>query len=104
MNKKNKEAEEQLSIDGAQEAEMLTRLADRVERAIVTISDLRKQRDELRQRLETAEGDLQTIEDDRGRLTELEDENQRYRSERDQIRNRIEGLLDKLEALEESED
>jgi FtsZ-binding cell division protein ZapB len=97
-----KTKDEQMSIDGTQEAEMLARLAERVERAVTTITDLRRERDELKDRLQDAEGGLEEREEERQRLTELEEENERFRSERDAVRSRIESLLEKLDALEEA--
>jgi len=61
------------------ESEILTRLSERVEKAIATIQELRRERDQLRAQLE---------------------EHERFRKERDEIRDRIEGILESLEALE----
>jgi len=64
--------------------EILQRLSEKVERAIATIQELRRERDELKKRLD-----------------EIDDDADRYRKERGQIRDRIESILTNLESLEE---
>ena len=64
--------------------EILQRLSEKVERAIVTIQELRRERDELKKRLD-----------------EIDDDGARFRRERGQIRDRIESILSSLESLEE---
>ena len=64
--------------------EILQRLSEKVERAIATIQELRRERDELKKRLD-----------------EIDDDSARYRKERGQIRDRIETILSSLESLEE---
>jgi FtsZ-binding cell division protein ZapB len=64
--------------------EILQRLSEKVERAIATIQELRKERDALKQRLE-----------------EIDEDGARYRKERGQIRDRIETILSSLESLDE---
>lgn len=64
--------------------EILQRLSEKVERAIATIQELRRERDELKKRLD-----------------EIDDDSARYRKERGQIRDRIETILSSLETLEE---
>jgi FtsZ-binding cell division protein ZapB len=63
--------------------EILQRLSEKVERAIATIQELRRERDELKKRLD-----------------EIDDDADRFRKERGQIRDRIESILSNLEALE----
>lgn len=99
--KKGKESD-QIPLQGSEEAEILNRLSDRVERVVQTISELRRERDELRAKLERVESDLREQEESAGRLTELEEENSRFREERDLIRSRIERMLENLEGLEEA--
>ncbi len=65
--------------------EILQRLSEKVERAIATIQELRRERDELKKRLD-----------------EIDDDSARYRKERGQIRDRIESILSNLESLEET--
>ena len=64
--------------------EILQRLSEKVERAIATIQELRRERDTLKQRLD-----------------EIDEDGARFRRERGQIRDRIESILTNLEALEE---
>ena len=66
------------------DSEILQRLSEKVERAIATIQELRRERDALKKRTE-----------------ETDEECERYRRERDEIRDRIEGILTNLESLEE---
>lgn len=70
---KKKTTEEQMSLAGTEEGEILAKLSERVERAVQMIQDLRRERDELKARVEETE------------------------TERAAIRNRIETILSKLE-------
>ena len=72
--------------DQMEEEEILARLSERVEKAVATIQELRRERDELRARIEELESG--------------EEEQERLRRERGEIRDRIEGILASLEALE----
>ena len=83
--KKTKDTD-QSALPGIEEAEILSRLGDRVEKAVATIQELRKERDQLRARVEELES--------------LEEEHERFRNERGEIRDRIETILSSLEALE----
>jgi FtsZ-binding cell division protein ZapB len=98
--KKSRE-NEQLSLGSTDEGEILTRLGDRVEKAVAAIQALRRERDELRARLEKSEKELGTQESAAGKIAEIESENERFRSERDEIRERIEKILANLERLDE---
>jgi FtsZ-binding cell division protein ZapB len=69
-----------------EEAEILARLSERVEKAVVTIQELRRERDQLAARVAELEGG--------------EEEQERLRRERGEIRERIENILASLEALE----
>lgn len=82
---KKKTSEEQIPL-GGEEGAILARLGERVDRAVQMIQQLRRERDELKARLQKAEGE-------ESRVTELEDE-------RTEIRSRIEGILSSLEALD----
>jgi len=75
-----KTKEDQMSLAGTEEAEILGRLNERVERAVALIQELRRERDALKERVE-----------------ELEE----YVNERGEIRNRIETILQSLEKLDE---
>lgn len=83
---KKKGETEQMSIAGTEEGEILARLQDRVDKAIGMIQELRRERDSWKERAEAA--------------TNLEDECDKLRKERDEIRNRIESILGNLEALD----
>jgi len=97
-----KKENDQMQIAGTEEAEILSRLAAKVETAIKTIQDLRRERDELRTKLETAETELTRSTEEADRLTEMEGENERFKGERDEIRERIERILGSLETLDET--
>ncbi len=77
---KKKTSEGQMPLAGTEEGEILTRLSERVEKAIQTIQELRKERDALKSQL---------------------GEHERFRKERSEIRNRIESILENLESLDE---
>jgi FtsZ-binding cell division protein ZapB len=96
-----KTKEDQLSLAGTEEAEILSRLNERVERAVSLIQELRRERDTLKTSLEAAEARLRDHEGATERVTTLEEENDRFQKERGEIRDRIESILSNLEALEE---
>lgn len=84
-----KKDESQMALSGTEEAEILGRLSERVEQAVATIQELRRERDTLR-----------------ARVTELESRDEdldRLNRERSEIRDRIESILGSLEALETAE-
>ena len=83
---KKKTSEEQLSLAGTEEGEILARLSERVERAVQTIQELRRERDELKARLADHGAEAEELE--------------KFRRERGEIKNRIETILGNLEALE----
>lgn len=101
MTTMKKTKEEQLALAGTEEGEILARLSERVERAIATINDLRRERDALKTRAEEAEAKLRDQDDASERLTSLEEEHERFARERGEIRNRIETILGSLEVLDE---
>ncbi len=74
-----KKTEDQMTLAGTAEGEILTRLSERVEKAVKTIQELRRERDELKSQLE---------------------EHERFRKEREEIKDRIEAILANLETLE----
>jgi FtsZ-binding cell division protein ZapB len=92
---------DQLTLAGTEEEEILGRLNDRVEKAIATIQELRKERDTLRRQLDEATARLQEHGDVAERASTLEEDNDRFKRERGEIRDRIESILTNLEALEE---
>jgi len=91
-----------MSLAGTEEAEILARLNERVERAVALIQELRRERDALKSRLDEAESKVKDHEGATERVTTLEEENDRFQKERGEIRNRIESILSNLEALEEA--
>jgi FtsZ-binding cell division protein ZapB len=93
---------DQLTLAGTEEEEILGRLNDRVEKAIATIQELRKERDTLRRQLDDATARLQEQGDASERASTLEEDNDRFKRERGEIRDRIESILTNLEALEEA--
>ena len=98
--KKNRD-NDQLALAGTEEAEILARLGDRVEKAVSTIQELRKERDKLRARIEELEARVTDQDTATTRLESLEEEHERFRRERGEIRERIESILGNLEELEE---
>ena len=97
--KKNREAG-QMPLAGTEEGEILSRLSERVERAVTTIQDLRRERDGLKTRLEKAEEELKQRGEAASQVSTLEQECDRFRKERDEIRSRVESMLSALETLE----
>ena len=100
---KKKNDNDQMILAGTEEGEILARLNDRVEKAITTIQALRRERDTIRRELDEANARLQAQGDSAERATSLEEDNERFRRERGEIRNRIESILASLEGLEETE-
>ena len=88
------------TLDGTEEAEILARLSERVEKAVSTIQELRRERDQLRARVDELEARVQDADANNTRLESLEEEQDRLRRERSEIRGRIENILSSLEALE----
>jgi len=88
-------------LPSSEEAEILEKLAERVETAIKTIRDLRKERDELDRRLKEAEGRLATVEHESEQMSDLLEEKESWLSDRREIRDRIENILGRLEQLDD---
>jgi len=95
-----KTKEEQMPLAGTEEGEILARLHERVEKAIATIQELRRERDSLRAKLGQAEEKLRDQTSASDRVSSLEDDCARFQKERSEIRNRIETILSNLESLE----
>jgi FtsZ-binding cell division protein ZapB len=91
---------DQQTLGASEEGEILSRLADRVEKAVGTIQELRRDRDQLRARVEELESRLKDQDDANTRLESLEEEHDRFKQERSEIRDRIETILSSLEGLE----
>ncbi len=88
---KKKTSSEQMTLSGSEE-EILTRLRERVDSAIATIQDLRRERDALKKQLEETGANE--------RVSALQDEVDRFEKERSEIRSRIESVLSNLESLD----
>jgi FtsZ-binding cell division protein ZapB len=97
--KKNRE-NDQMAINGTDEVEILARLSERVEKAVAVIGELRRERDALKTRLAETEAKLQAQQGTTERLSTLEEDYERLRKERGEIRNRIETMLGNLESLD----
>jgi len=91
---------DQSTLPNIEEAEILGRLGERVEKAVATIQELRKERDQLRARVAELESQVKDSDETSTRLESLEEEHERFRKERGEIRDRIENILGSLEALE----
>ncbi|HET8798145.1 MAG TPA: cell division protein ZapB [Thermoanaerobaculia bacterium] len=95
--------QEPMPLAATEEGEILARLAERVERAVTTIQELRRDRDQLRARVEELEARLKDQDDAGARLESLEEEHERFKQERGEIRGRIETILSSLETLDGAE-
>lgn len=91
---------DQMALAGTEEAEILSRLSERVEKAVGTIQELRRERDQLRARVTELETRMKDQDEATTRLDTLEEEHDRLKREREEIRDRIENILGSLEALE----
>ncbi|HYI08668.1 MAG TPA: cell division protein ZapB [Thermoanaerobaculia bacterium] len=98
--KKTMTNNDQTTLTGTEEAEILSRLSERVEKAVSTIQELRRERDQLSARVEELQARVADSDATSTRLTSLEEEHDRFRKERSEIRDRIEGILSNLETLE----
>jgi FtsZ-binding cell division protein ZapB len=99
--KKGKDVD-QLTLAGTEEGEILARLNERVEKAITTIQELRRERDSLLAKLQETESRVRAQDDASERASTLEEECERYRTERGEIRDRVETILSRLESLDAS--
>lgn len=100
MKKQAKTNEETAQLE-TEEGDLLSRLTDRVEKAVATIQTLKKERDALQSRLAEAENQLQEAGVDGEELADAREEIERLRSERDEVRSRVSRMLDSLAALDE---
>ena len=100
MKKNASHDNDEVALAGTEEAEILERLSERVEKAVSTIQELRRDRDQLRARVEELESRLRDSDETATRLTALEEEHDRFTRERGEIRGRIESILGSLEQLE----
>jgi len=113
---------DQLSIEGTEEMEILSRLTERVDKAVELIQKIRKENEALKASLEEKGKDLEGVEaakkaaeeetaalrerveslegESGERLEEVEDELEKLKGERKAIRQKVESVLEKLESLE----
>lgn len=103
MKKTRDTEQQQIALAGTEEGEILARLSERVEKAVATIQELRRERDQLKSRLEQAEAKLAEAGDASTRAATLEEDCDRFQRERGEIRNRIESILENLETLDSGE-
>ena len=101
--KKTTTSNDQMTLEGTEEAEILARLSERVEKAVTTIQELRRERDTLRARVDELEERVKDGDETSTRLESLEEEHERFRRERGEIRGRIETILSNLETLENAD-
>ncbi len=94
--------EGQMALAGTEEGEILARLSERVDKAVKSIQELRRERDALRKELDEVQSRLRDRDDASSRLATVEEEHERFTRERGEIRNRIESILSSLEALDEA--
>jgi FtsZ-binding cell division protein ZapB len=86
---KKKTTEEQMPLAGTEEGQILAKLSERVDKAVQVIKELRRERDELKAKLAEVHGNDEEVD--------------RLKSERTEIRSRIETILSSLEGLEEGD-
>lgn len=101
MKKNVKANDDPTLLAETEEGDLLGRLTDRVDKAVATIQKLKKERDALQKRLAEVENQLQEAGVDGEELADTREELERYRSERDEVRARIGGMLESLASLDE---
>jgi uncharacterized coiled-coil DUF342 family protein len=101
MKKNVKTNDDPTLLAETEEGDLLGRLTDRVDKAVATIQKLKKERDALQKRLAEVENQLQEAGVDGEELADTREELERYRSERDEVRTRIGGMLESLASLDE---
>jgi FtsZ-binding cell division protein ZapB len=94
-----KKKPEQMVFNPGEENDVLARLGERIEKAIASIQQLRRERDELRHKLARAEEELRNGNTSGGNAAELQEALERMQSERDEVRGRLEKLLANLEQV-----
>lgn len=98
--KEPKRDDKQMELIGPGGVEMIDRLAVQVEKAVETIRKLRAERDDLVARLEEAESRLGDLSGGSERLAELEDAREAFEEQRQEVRGRIEKILEKLAQID----
>jgi chromosome segregation ATPase len=85
-----------IQVPEEQESDALSRLEDRIQRAVALVLQLRQEKDSLTNRLNQTESSLAESRNDNARLS---DEIQTLKTERQQVRGRLEKLLDHIDQL-----
>jgi len=85
-----------IQVPEEQESDALSRLEDRIQRAVALVLQLRQEKDSLTNRLNQTESSLAESRNDNARLS---DEIQTLKTERQQVRGRLEKLLGHIDQL-----
>ncbi|HKD08885.1 MAG TPA: cell division protein ZapB [Bryobacteraceae bacterium] len=85
-----------IQVPEEQESDALSRLEDRIQRAVALVLQLRQEKDSLTNKLNQTESSLAESRDENARLS---DEIQTLKTERQQVRGRLEKLLDHIDQL-----
>jgi chromosome segregation ATPase len=85
-----------IQVPEEQESDALSRLEDRIQRAVALVLQLRQEKDALANKLNQTESSLAESRDENARLS---DEIQTLKTERQQVRGRLEKLLDHIDQL-----
>jgi chromosome segregation ATPase len=85
-----------IQVPEEQESDALSRLEDRIQRAVTLVLQLRQEKDALANKLNQTESSLTESRDENARLS---DEIQTLKTERQQVRGRLEKLLDHIDQL-----
>lgn len=85
-----------IQVPEEQDSDALSRLEDRIQRAVSLVLQLRQEKDALTNKLNQTESSLAESRDENARLS---DEIQTLKTERQQVRGRLEKLLDHIDQL-----
>jgi FtsZ-binding cell division protein ZapB len=85
-----------IQVPEEQESDALSRLEDRIQRAVALVLQLRQEKDSLANKLNQTATALADSQNENARLS---DEIQTLKTERQQVRGRLEKLLDHIDQL-----
>ena len=85
-----------IQVPEEQESDALSRLEDRIQRAVALVLQLRQEKDSLANKLNQTATALADSQSENARLS---DEIQTLKTERQQVRGRLEKLLDHIDQL-----
>jgi len=85
-----------IQVPEEQGSDALSRLEDRIQRAVSLVLQLRQEKDSLTNKLNDSEAALADSQSENARLS---DEIQTLKTERQQVRGRLEKLLDHIDQL-----